>query len=216
MSTTESAKAGHSGRSRVAPGSRQIQVAYESSARMKLAMHPVPSSLWQKNLRNELGKTRWTRLRKAIIEVRGLTCEICQVSVSQSKDIQAHEAWTYTHTAKRGIAKLERIALVCRLCHAGEHFALTEKLVSQGSLREQAIDDTTVHFCKLNGISRDQFKQHYNVTMTEWEILSAKQWDLDWGVFAPLVASKQAGEQMAIPDSVFCKGTSHEKAELIS
>ena len=177
-------------------------IAYANPENFKPSIRPVPSPLWYENLRKRLGQHRWTKLRKAIIAERGLSCEVCGVKLTQTKDAKAHEVWTYTHRGEKGIAKLERIELVCWFCHSCEHFALTQSLVAQGVLTEQAIWDTVAHFCKLNGTTDQQFECCRTAVMSEWQKLSAKRWRIDWGVFEPLLAAKVAGERMSIPEQV--------------
>lgn len=174
-------------------------MAYAMPKKFKLAIRPVPSPLWYRNLRHELGDYRWGKFRVAIIARRGLNCEICGKAIAESKNIKAHEEWTYKYSGERGTAKLEKIVLCCWHCHHSEHFLLTLKLVDQGALTERAIKETVAHFCRLNGVSEKQFDEHLWQAKAEWRELSLKRWRVDWGHFRSLIQDRKAGRKLEIP-----------------
>lgn len=178
---------------------RKRTMAYVIPEKFKLAIRPVPSPLWYRNLRHELGKYRWGKFRAAIIAQRGLNCEVCGKAIAESKSVKAHEEWTYRISGERGTAKLEKIVLCCWHCHHSEHFLLTLKLVDQGVLTERAIKDTITHFCRLNGVTEKQFDEHLSQAEAEWRDLSLKKWKVDWGAYRSLIQDRKAGRRFEIP-----------------
>ena len=61
---------------------------------LKLWIEKVPKRLWRKNLRSEevgLGKHRWDKLRKAVLEANGPACTIC----GDTEKPHGHEVWEY-------------------------------------------------------------------------------------------------------------------------
>ncbi len=179
--------------------SRNRKMAYVAPEQFKLAIRPVPSPLWYKNLRHELGQHRWGKFRAAIIAQRGMNCQICGKTITESKNVKAHEEWTYRVSGVSGVAKLENIVLCCWHCHHSEHFLLTLKLVDQGVLTERAINDTVAHFCRLNGVNEKQFDDHLYDAKAEWRELSSKEWDVDWGKYSGLIRDYKAGRRLDIP-----------------
>jgi hypothetical protein len=151
----------------------------------------IPAPLWGINLRQELGKTRWNKIRKHIIAERGLKCESCSKVETESSRIYAHEEWEYKTKGKSGVASLRGLKLSCWHCHAIAHFGRTRNMVLSGELTERSIEDTIKHFCRLNGIGRDQFETHLAAAETEWMRLSQLTWKVDWQAFKPMVAEAQ-------------------------
>ncbi len=182
-------------------------MAYATPEKFKLVIRPVPSPLWYRNLRHELGDYRWGKLRAAIIAQRGLNCEICGKTVAESKNIKAHEEWIYRVSDERGTAKLEKIVLCCWHCHHSEHFLLTLKLVDQGVLTERAINDTVAHFCRINGVNKKQFDEHLQQAKAKWYELSLKKWRVDWGLYRPLIQDYKARRKFEIPAFITAEPT---------
>lgn len=149
----------------------------------------VPGPLWGGNLRKMLPKSRWTKIRQGLVAERGLTCQTCGKVETESRRIFAHEEWEYETGCVPAIAHLVGLKLSCWHCHSVEHFGATSNMVLSGELTERAIEDTIEHFCKLNGVGRVEFDAHHARAKSEWLRLSELTWEVDWGVFAPLVAN---------------------------
>jgi hypothetical protein len=100
-----------------------------------------------------------------------------------------HEDWEYKTKGESGIASLVGLRLSCWHCHAVEHFGATGKMVLSGELTRQAIEDTVEHFCRINGVGRDEFRSHLAEAKAEWMKLNQMKWTVSWGAFEPLVSS---------------------------
>lgn len=148
----------------------------------------VPAPLWGMNLRGRLPKSRWRKIRQGLIQERGLRCQTCGKTETESKHIFAHEEWEYVTTSSPAVAHLKALVLSCWHCHAVEHFGATQNMVLSGELTAQAIEDTIEHFCRLNQVGRDAFDVHRAEARAGWIGLSKLEWIVDWGSFGSLVA----------------------------
>ncbi|MGA8498942.1 MAG: hypothetical protein WB764_25890 [Xanthobacteraceae bacterium] len=123
-----------------------------------------------------------------MIQERGLRCQTCGKTETESKHIFAHEEWEYVTTSSPAVAHLKALVLSCWHCHAVEHFGATQNMVLSGELTAQAIEDTIEHFCRLNQVGRDAFDVHRAEARAGWIGLSKLEWIVDWGSFGSLVA----------------------------
>src|SRR5215472_8642607 len=124
----------------------------------KSAIRMVPGPLWGKNLRRMLPKSQWNKIRRNAITERGLECQTCGKIETESKRIFAHEEWEYDTGPTPAMARLKGLKLSCWHFHAVEHFGATGNMVRSGELTERAIEDTIRHFCRLNGVRRNEFQ----------------------------------------------------------
>jgi hypothetical protein len=152
----------------------------------KPAVSPVPKPLWNENLRHRLSKSAWSKLRKQLIDERGLRCETCGKEVAESKKISAHEEWEYDTSTSPAVAHLTGIKLSCWLCHAVEHVGFANELAQSGAF-PNALEYAIQHFCAMNNVGRDVYEKHKDEAFAEWHRRNAMQWRVDWGDFTALV-----------------------------
>src|SRR5262249_953877 len=98
--------------------------------RLKLRIELVPKRLWEQNLRSALGKARWDKLRRKVIETNGARCAIC----GSTKRLHGHEVWAYRETKALVTARLVRVEIVCIDCHDIHHWGRTTKLFEKGTI----------------------------------------------------------------------------------
>lgn len=106
--------------------------------RLKLRLQLVPSNLWEFNLRSEehgLGLYRWRKLRKDLVnECQGRCC-IC----GSTEKLHGHEVWLYKEAGRLGVAKLERVEIVCWNCHNIMHWGHTVQMVAAGIFSPETV-----------------------------------------------------------------------------
>jgi len=161
----------------------------------------IPRPLGTKNLRNLLGKSRWTKLRRANLPTP-LRCDVCNLLVRHSSELHAHEVWKYFARCKPAIAKLNQITFLCKTCHGCAHFSWdlnaiyglkTERFEAELACLKKRIEQVILHYCRVNKISRKSFDRHLKYANAQLKRLSKIQnWIFDWGAFEPLVAAKKA------------------------
>jgi hypothetical protein len=64
-------------------------------------------------------------------------------------------------------------------------------MVRSGELPERAIEDTIEHFCRVNGVGRNEFEYHLADAKAEWMKMSQLTWRVDFGPYADLVAETE-------------------------
>lgn len=151
------------------------------------AVRMIPGPLWGYNLRRAIPKSQWAKIRKKVIDERGLVCETCGKVAAESGKIFAHEVWEYVTSSDQAVAHLTGVVLSCWHCHAVEHFGGTGRMVGSGELSAEAIDDTIDHFCCVNNVDVSEFEKHLSEAKAEWVQLSELEWVVDWGEFSELV-----------------------------
>jgi hypothetical protein len=162
-------------------------------------IHLVPLTLHYFNLHSVLPRSRWQKLRKAMLAKYGLRCQTCGKTKTESRRINCHEVWDYRTHGEPAPAVLTGLSLACWHCHAIEHFGNTEWMVEQGYLTSQAIEDTVQHFCRVNRVDRAEFERHRDAAYAEWERLSAMRWEVSWGAFTEVVGEYYRDEYAAAP-----------------
>lgn len=150
----------------------------------KLAVELVPRSTWEWNVRSELTRTQWDKLRAQIYQKADHKCEVCG-GKGKKHPLEAHEKWSYDDNTH--VQTLVGIEALCPLCHKTRHFGLSIKL--------GLADVCEHHMMKVNGWSINQVIDHLNQAFKVWELRSATAWtlDLSWlqGVLQPLQQDDQ-------------------------
>jgi len=177
---------------------------------LRLAVRPIPKPLHRLNLRVRLGRYRWRKLRRSLLECRPLRCEICATTVTDARDINAHEEWNYDVSRSPAVARLDRIVFACRLCHSVEHFMHTNILAQDGTIPVDAVDQAIEHFCRVNGTDRTSFERHLDAALAEWKKLSAKKWKVDYGNYTNLLPAEKETTVNAKSVTVQDAGRDHE------
>jgi hypothetical protein len=154
--------------------------------RLKLCIELIPKPLWEQNLRSSggLGKARWDKLRRGLIETNSACCAIC----SSTKKLHGHEVWEYREKKTVGTAVLLRVEIVCVDCHDIHHWARTTKLFKSGDITSDRYNFLRKHFRKINGCRQQVFDDHFLHSLRVWSARSKKKWRVDWGTFKPALA----------------------------
>jgi nitrate/TMAO reductase-like tetraheme cytochrome c subunit len=138
---------------------------------MKLTIELVPKSSWYSNLRSELTKSEWDKIKKKTREKSGNKCEICG-GVGPKWPVECHEIWEYDDI--NNVQILIGIQALCPDCHQVKHFGLAEmKGHYNKALR---------HLAKVNNIILEEAGDYVEACFDVWEKRSKKQWKLntDW------------------------------------
>lgn len=164
-----------------------------ASRRLKLRIELVPKPLWEQNLRlsDGLGKARWDKLRRKLIETQGARCAIC----GGTERLHGHEVWEYREKKTVGTAALLRVEIVCIDCHDIHHWGRTTKLFQAGTIGGDRYGFLRKHFRKVNGCRQQVFDDHALRSARIWLKRSKKRWKVDWGAFDPVVAEAKAARE---------------------
>lgn len=159
---------------------------------LKLRIELIPKRLWKKNLRSSdgLGKARWDKLRRKLIEANGTRCTICG-----SAGHHGHEVWQYREKKTVGTAMLLCVDIVCIDCHDIHHWGRTTKLFEAGAITGERYGSLIKHFCKVNRCRQQVFEDHALRSARVWLKRSKKRWKIDWGDFEPVVVEAKAARE---------------------
>ncbi len=151
---------------------------------MELRVELVPATSWGANLRSELTRGQWDKLRKAQYEKAGHRCEICG-GKGRRHAVECHEVWDYDD--KDNVQTLVTLIALCSRCHEVKHYGLAE---TRGfGWRARA------HLMAVNQWTLQQALKHLRESFDLWEERSDKTWTLnlrwltDNGVPIPKTAS---------------------------
>jgi len=157
---------------------------------LKLRVELIPKPLWEQNLRvrDGLGKARWDKLRRQLIEKHGARCAIC----GATEHLHGHEIWDYREKKTVGTVVLLRVEIVCGDCHDIHHWGRRTKLFEAGTITAERYNHLKKHFRKVNHCRQEVFDNHFRLSARVWMTRSKKRWKVDWGDFAPAVAEAKA------------------------
>ena len=134
--------------------------------KFKLNFELVPDSCWYSNLRSELPKESWDKIRKKAYARAGGKCMLCG---AMSSRLDAHEQWEYDD--EKGVQKLVNVVAVCRACHEVIHIGRTQLM---GRERE-----ASEHFMKVNGCTYAEYRKALGEANEKHRERSRREWQLD-------------------------------------
>jgi hypothetical protein len=134
----------------------------------KLMVELVPRSTWGWNLRSELTRTQWDRLRKATYARAGNRCEVCG-GKGRKHPVECHERWEYDDV--NHVQKLVGLEALCPYCHEVRHIG---RAMNEGN-GERAM----IHLDRVNNWSSEQTTKHVAEAMQVWHERSKHEWTLD-------------------------------------
>jgi hypothetical protein len=76
----------------------------------RLTVELVPSTCWYTNVRSNVSKAVWDRLRRRVAAEAGKRCEICG-GRGRRWPVECHEVWHYDDATK--VQRLERLVALC-------------------------------------------------------------------------------------------------------
>jgi hypothetical protein len=135
---------------------------------MKLTIELVPRTCHFKNLRSEVTKSTWDKLRRESYQKADYVCEICG-GIGPNHPVECHEIWDYDDD--KHIQKLVGLISLCPSCHQVKHMGLAQ---IQGKLPEAA-----AHFAEVNNINMNKAWREIAEAFTKYDERSEYQWKLD-------------------------------------
>lgn len=133
---------------------------------MKLNFELVPDSCWYSNLRSQLPKEVWDRIRKKAYARAGGKCMLCGAPTAR---LEAHEQWEYDDAG--GVQKLVNVIAVCRACHEVIHIGRTQLMGREKEACE--------HYLKVNGCTYAEYRKALGQANETHRERSRREWRLD-------------------------------------
>jgi hypothetical protein len=135
---------------------------------LKLVVELVPRSCFFSNLRSNLSKKDWEKLRQYTIENAHKQCEIC-LSDGRGSSLECHEIWQYDDATN--IQKLIGLVALCKACHRSKHMALARHKGWEYIAEE--------HLMRINGWERTTLDLYLEEAFRIFELRSERKWILD-------------------------------------
>jgi hypothetical protein len=136
-----------------------------------LTVELVPSTCWYTNVRSNVPKAVWDRLRRRVAAEAGRRCEICG-GRGRRWPVECHEVWHYDDATR--VQRLERLVVLCPACHEVKHAGLASK---RGRL-----DSVVRHLAAVNGWSAEDAELYLESAFETWATRSRHEWTLDISV----------------------------------
>jgi len=139
---------------------------------MKLTIELVPKTAWYTNVRSNVSKDQWDRLRKKSYALANNVCEICGDSGKNQgykHNVECHEIWHYDDTTKN--QTLTGLISLCPYCHKCKHPGLAQINGELNIVINQLM--------KVNNITKNEAEKLLDDAFTIWKERSKYEWNLD-------------------------------------
>jgi hypothetical protein len=139
---------------------------------LKLTSELVPKTSWYSNVRSNVSKSEWDRIRKKSYKQYNNVCGICGDSGKNqgyNHAVECHEIFEYDDVSK--IQKLTQLISLCPKCHKCKHPGLasingeTQLVISQ--------------LMKINEVSEKEAESYLETCFEIWRKRSEHEWKLD-------------------------------------
>ena len=139
---------------------------------IKLTIELVPTTSWYSNVRSNVSKAEWDRIRHKCYDQANHVCEICgDVGTNQGyfHKLEAHEIWEYDDKALT--QTLTGIIGLCPYCHTVKHTGLA---ITNGKL-ELVIE----HLMDVNNWIGEQAVEYIEQSFDTWRKRNKNNYTLD-------------------------------------
>lgn len=133
-----------------------------------LTIELVPKTAWFSNLRSELNKEWWDKIRKETYQLAGYKCEICG-GKGRKWPVECHEKWEYDDENK--VQRLTGLIALCPTCHQVKHFGLSSMRGKENECIRQLMD--------VNQWRVNEAKDYVVECFAIWKERSLHQWTMD-------------------------------------
>ncbi len=133
---------------------------------MKLTIELVPESCWYSNVRSEVSKAEWDKIRRATYVKYHYRCAVCG-GKGDNHPVECHEVWEY----KDGVQRLMGFVALCPACHEVKHIGLAKV--------RGRYEEALKHFAKVNGVNVAEAEESVTVAVSLWMDRSKQDWELD-------------------------------------
>lgn len=137
----------------------------------KLTIELIPKSSAYKNVRSEVTKETWDKIRRFVYKRANYKCEICG-GKGETHPVECHEKWKYYYTDIYGGKQiLLGFEALCPDCHEVKHIGLAHyRGRSKRALK---------HLAQINHWTTDAAEKYLKERIHEWSIRTNDLWDVD-------------------------------------
>jgi hypothetical protein len=130
----------------------------------KLSVCFIPQTMFGINLRSELSREFWNKLRRMSYKNSQYKCSICG---KRPKKLECHEEWKFDDVEH--IQELDKLMALCFRCHKAKHIAGCPKKYYEVVYR---------HMMKVNGWSAKHLQEYLELNIKLWDLRSNYYWKL--------------------------------------
>ena len=138
----------------------------------KLTIELVPKTAWYTNVRSNVSKSEWDRIRKKSYAIANNLCEVCKDSGKNqgyNHNVECHEIWQYDDVNK--IQTLTGLVSLCPYCHKCKHPGLAQINGELNIVINQLM--------KVNNIAKNDAEKLLDEAFNLWRERSKHKWTLD-------------------------------------
>jgi hypothetical protein len=139
----------------------------------RLTVELVPQTCWFSNVRDQVSREDWDRIRRQVYELAGERCEVCGGRGSKHP-VECHEVWEYDETTC--VQRLVRMVALCPACHEVKHMGLAG-IRGRGEI-------AAAHLAEVNGWTPQVTAVYIDQAFAVWEGRSDRTWSLDVSALA--------------------------------
>jgi 5-methylcytosine-specific restriction endonuclease McrA len=133
-----------------------------------LTIELVPQTSWYKNVRSNVSKEEWERLKKVTFARARYRCEVCG-GRGDRWPVECHEIFVYDD--ERSVQKLAGLIALCPSCHEVKHIGLA-------GLRGKG-EAAKAHLAKVNNWSLQDAELYIEGCFEVWHRRSRHPWTID-------------------------------------
>jgi len=137
-----------------------------------LTIELVPKTAWYTNVRSNVSKKEWDRIRKKSYQNASYVCEICGdtgLNQNHKHPVECHEIWQYDDL--NHVQKLTGLISLCPNCHTVKHPGLA---TTKGKL------ETVIRqLQKVNSMTFEEASEYLQESFLKWIDRSQHEWTLD-------------------------------------
>lgn len=145
-----------------------MKISDKKNLNIPLTIELVPSTCWYNNIRNNIDKNTWDKIRKRIYKLAKYSCEICG-GHGKKWPVECHEIWEYIENDH--IQKLNGLIALCPKCHKVKHIGRTIATGRYLNIKK--------HLSSVNNWNKEQTENYINKVFEIWKNRSNYEWTLD-------------------------------------
>ena len=146
-------------------------MAIDSAPRLTIEL--VPQTCWFSNVRDQVSREDWDRIRKQVYRHSAQCCEVCGGRGSKHP-VECHEVWEYDETV--AVQRLVRMVALCPACHEVKHIGLAD-IKGRGEI-------AAAHLAEVNGWTAHVAAVYIDQAFDVWIERSDRTWSLDVSALA--------------------------------
>lgn len=138
---------------------------------MKLTIELVPTTSFYSNVRSNVSKKEWDRIRKICYKKAKYKCEICDdtgLNQGYNHPVECHEIWSYDDI--NNIQSLEGLISLCPKCHKVKHTGLAFIKNEANIVLEQLIKVNNISVYEAEQYIEESFNIHKNRSKHDWKL----------------------------------------------